>query len=342
MSAAEAIAGLAPAYKYHPLKVSPRLTGIVTPSSSTIKALTDIKYGRAEQKSFRELHYDDAKKLVELQRQNHFPSLSDGQGLWGDLLRPVYEGMLNVEVGSQTRWFETNGFCFPPRIVGKPKAGKANVAQYLYTDLIPERRQITLPGLYTLCRIAENVADVGAGMIIEAFAEQLEGILKTLPRGTALIEFAEPALSYDIKTDFPQRKQILALARLSYQYLLRYHSTTTIIQLPDGDIRAILELLELPVDGFGLDLLETIPENSPKKTINLEGRILSAGVINAWESSPDDLNWAEERVRQAAEFWQPSEIYITTNAQLYHTISHRYAMNKIQDIISLTERLRRG
>ena len=348
MTAAEVFPDPAPnpAHQYHSLKVSPRLSGITTPSSSTIKALTDIKYGRAEERPLRELHYEDAKALVELQQQYHFPYLSDGQQLWGDLLRPVYEGMENVEVGSQTRWFETNGFCFPPRIVGKPKAGKpqrneSHLAKYLYLDLVPERRQLTLPGLYTLCRMAENVAEIGTGALLEAFAQQLEGILETLPRGTALVEFTEPALAYDVKTDYPQRKQMLALAKLSYQYLLRQHRTITIIQLPDDDWQAIPELLDLSVDGFGVDLLETIPTTIPAKTINLEGKILSAGIINAWESYPDDLNWAEQRVRQAIGCWQPERVYITTNAQLYHTISHQYAQNKIQKIISLAERLGR-
>ncbi len=337
--------------------VYPRLTGIVTPSSSTIKALNDIKYGRAEPRPLRELYSEDTKELIELQQQNNFPYISDGQRLWGDLLRPVYEGMENVGVGSQTRWFETNGFCFPPRIAGKPRAGKADWGKYIYTDLLPAQRQITLPGLYTLLRMAENAAEVGEKPLLEAFSEQLALIIQSLPPGKTLIEFSEPALAYDSMTQFPRQREVLTLAKLAYQHLLQQQqrtttttttttitttttTITTLLQLPGGNFYDYPELLDLPVNGFGIDLTETIPNDR----INLEGKILSADMVNAWESYPEDLNFDAERVRNAIKLWQPSEVYITSNAQLYHTISYQYARNKILDIISLTkcltERLR--
>src|SRR3989344_5922899 len=104
------------------MTVQPRLTGIFTSKETDLLQQLDIKYGRMPPRALPEVFYEHTLELVKLQHQEGFKFISDGQRLWKDLLRPVYAGMSGVVIGRVTRWHETNGFCFPPRIIGKPLA----------------------------------------------------------------------------------------------------------------------------------------------------------------------------------------------------------------------------
>src|SRR3989338_7957471 len=129
------------------MNVQPRLTGITTPSPETLQKLLNIKYGRANG-SLSEIYTHNASQLVELQEREGYEIVSDGQYAAGDPFRPVYEGMEGVQIGSQTRWYETNGFCFPPQIVGELKAGTP-IEYWSKTIESNKKSTVTLPGPYT-------------------------------------------------------------------------------------------------------------------------------------------------------------------------------------------------
>lgn len=317
--------------------IEPRLSGMVTPSFSTIRELAEIKYGRSEPRPFRSVYSNDRDKLVELQNREGFRLISDGQMLWGDLFRPVYEGMKGIEPGAMTRWYETNGFCFPPKIVDKPDAGtELKIQSYLYENSF---NQVTIVGPYTLLRMSENPAERKPEEIIEAFTRQLIEIILKLEKGPIeLIEFIEPSIVYDAKLGIVEEKirlKALGMVLESYQEIARSVNVLTLLQLPYGNVEKTLEVFNFPVDGFGIDLTET---TNPTRAVNLSGKILSAGSVNAWSSVPEDIDYLEKRVRKAIETWQPGRVFVTSNAQLYHTISHESAIRKITEIAELARR----
>ena len=109
------------------------------------------------------------------------------------------------------------------------------------------------------------------------------------------------------------------------------------MQLPDGDFNQLAaDVLDFMVDGFGVDLTETValdPEISLKKMT------LSAGVLNAWSSLPEDLEIAAKKTREAVAAWNPKTVYVTTNSQLFYTIPNKPAIAKIAELEELAWRL---
>ena len=324
----------------------PRLTGIFTPSSEAIDELTALKYKRDFKgrvpRSPHEVHADEASKLVQLQRDAGFSLISDGQFSWGDLLRPVYAGTSGVDTGSQTRWFEVNGFVFPPRIVGRPKEAEVStIADYLYPSIMGPNGEVTLVGPYTMFRMTENETNVPSPLIRYAFSSQFKRVLSNLLPNIRLVEFCEPALSYDARHSISKNEmgEALAFARDAYREIASVvpNSVQTIVQLPDGDFNELAQyVIDLPVGGFGVDLTETV---TPSSKINLEGRILSAGILNSSSSVPENLPFSAQRVRMAISTWHPDSTYVTTYAQLFHTISHEPAVAKVKELGKLAEML---
>ena len=320
--------------------VEPRLTGITTPSSETLQTLLDMKYGRGQQKPLREVYRNDAQRLISLQQEEGFLLLSDGQRLWGDLLRPLYKGMTGVEEGSQTRWFESNGFCFPPRVVALPQIGRVFLEDYLYTDLVAKNMEVSILGPYSMLSMMEKNSMVDFDFVADAFANRYFRFMSTLPKQISLVEFIEPALALkeNTKNEQAQRWEV---AEYIYYTISLFSRIDNIIQLPPVDLSWLTEAKKFITKGYGLDLTENPCVEAWQVW---EGKILSLGILDAWSSAPQDLDYAEQRVRRALDELHVNEkgvekIYVTTNAQLYHTISHEPAMKKIKELGELARRL---
>lgn len=338
------------------MSVQPRLTGIFTHRETALQQLLDIKYGRTSPKLLEDIFFEDTSELIKLQLEEGFKEISDGQRSWGDLLRPIYvdkgefenssSGKENkttikgIKIGSMTRWYETNGFCFPPKIVGKPLAGSPKVNEYLFREEGKiKATEVTLPGPYTLLRMSLDVPPEYLPELLEVFTNQLQRIVASLPSSITLIELSEPSIVYDEKTGTlpeQERKELLQQARESYQQLYDCTSARLLLQLPQGNFLRFPEVLDFAVDGFGVDLTETIDFSSK---INLRGKILSAGIVDAWSSNPEDIEYLTKKVGRVINEWQPEEAYVTSNSQLYQTISHQGAIKKLQNIAELARRL---
>lgn len=326
------------------MDVQPRLNGITTPSPHTLQRLLDIKYGRAEETPREAIYAADTKALIELQQREGYEFISDGQHVWGDIFRPIYNGMEGVQMGSQTRWYETNGFCFPPKIVGAPNEGKPLItADYLHATATAEKNHkstITLPGPYTLCRMTENTIGIEEREIMDAFTHQLARIVRSLPPTFKVIEFTEPSWGYDQRrgVDVNVRKRTIDLAFGAYSTLVVAATVQrkVLLQLPHANFIANPEVLELPVHGYGIDLTETVAFS---EHINFRRKTLSAGVLDAWSSVPEDLDFAAQRVRQAIETWSPAQVFVTTNAQMFHSIPYAPAMERVKELAELAKRL---
>ena len=343
------------------MSVRPRLTGIFTPKETALQQLLDIKYGRTSPRPLGDIFFEDTLELIKLQLEEGFKLISDGQRSWGDLLRPIYvdkgefennsSGKENkttikgIKIGSMARWFETNGFCFPPKIVERPLAGSPKVNDYFFReDGKIKATEVTLPGPYTLLRMSQDVPQEYRSELLEAFTTQLQRIVASLPSSITLIEFSEPSIAYDERTRAlpeQERRELLQQARKSYQQLYGCTSAKLLLQLPQGNFLRFPEVLDFAVDGFGVDLTETVDFKAIdfSSKINLRGKILSAGVVDAWSSNSEDIEYLAKKVDRVINEWQPGEAYVTSNSQLYQTISHQGAIEKLQNIAELARRL---
>src|SRR3989344_2570463 len=111
--------------------------GITTHSDAALREELDIKYGRVKRREKKDVLGRDADELIALQAKLGFKRVSDGQLLWPDLFRPAYLLMEGVTIGSQTRWFATNGFAFTPLLDGKLSTRSADLSPVLFREKIP-------------------------------------------------------------------------------------------------------------------------------------------------------------------------------------------------------------
>lgn len=313
--------------------------GITTRSDKTLQEELDIKYARKPRRDKRDVLARDADELIALQSELGFTRISDGQLLWPDLFRPVYLLLNGVEVGSQTRWFETNGFTFAPKRTGTIAPRSSGLGKWLYKEKVPGDAvaKLTLPGPVTLAAHTEGAGDDELAGLVTAYGAHLAAIARDLVRrGYGHIEFAEPSL-LSRNGSFLQSEGVLDSAKRAYSGIVKGLKATTIVQLFFCDPNRVTEnVLELPVSGFLLDLVEAPLE----KELPFGDKILVAGVLDSRSSVPEDIGFAAERALSAAKLVGAKELHVTTNGQLFYTIASGPARRKIGEIAQLVSRVR--
>ena len=316
------------------MEIIPRLTGIFTYSPQAIQEMEDLKYHR-ESKTLQEIIQADSKELIKLQQEAGFSLISDGQRSWGDLLRPLGRAVDDLGITkTMLRWFETNGFYYALHFVDQ--AARENFNDYIFSNA--EEMTLTFPGLYTLARLTIGQEEYSKDEFsqldyyedaLDVYSNALKKIISDLPPEIKVLEFSEPSMIYDRTINFPLRKSLLNLARVAYGNLLSETNIITILQVPDGDINLVPEVFSYPTSGIGVDLTET---KELYNSLDLQNKILSAGILNAWTSEPENLEKCAARIKSFLPRWSQDKLFITTNAQLYHTIPYQGAVQKIKDL----------
>lgn len=320
------------------MRVEGYIHGITTRSDRTLQEELDIKYARKPRRERREVLARDADELIALQSELGFTRISDGQMLWPDLFRPVYLLLKGVGIGSQTRWFETNGFAFTPELTGTIAQRSSDLGKWLYREKIPGDAvaKLTLPGPVTLAAHTEGAGDDELAGLITAYGAHLAAIARYLvKRGYGHIEFAEPSLLSG-KVPLFQNRGVLDSAKRAYSKIVRGLKATTIAQFFFCDPNRVTEdVLELPVSGFLLDLVEAPLE----KELRFGDKILVAGVLDSRSSVPEDIGFAAGRALSAARLAGAKEFHVTTNGQLFYTIASEPARRKMGEIAQLVSRV---
>ncbi|MBS3165336.1 hypothetical protein J4439_07955 [Candidatus Woesearchaeota archaeon] len=313
--------------------------GITTHSDAALREELDIKYGRVKRREKKDVLGRDADELIALQAKLGFKRVSDGQLLWPDLFRPAYLLMEGVTIGSQTRWFDTNGFAFTPLLDGKLSTRSADLSPVLFREKIPSSSvpKVTLPGPVTLAAHTEGAEDWQS--LIPEYAQHIALLSRELRKhGYRHIEYAEPSLLLPHAAPLAHEEGVVEACRAAYGHIVHGLDATTIIQLFFGNPNSIPPaLLELPVSGFLLDLVEAPIADGTK--LSLKGKILVAGAIDSRSSVPEDLGLAERRVQQAVKALHPREVHITTNGPLFYTISSEPSREKLREIAALAAKV---
>lgn len=272
-----------------------------------MSATRGLDRGRVDVKGVSEAFDQDLAEFVRVQQEAQLDFFSDGLLRWQDIFRPLAESSGPLKPGPLVRWFDTNTFFRAPdfsRTIAAPKA-----AGLVPADVVPRPRVASLPSPYMLSRAAQ-AGSKDANQLMADLAERvLRPAIETVAAaGATLIHLEEPWLAYFGIADGDWKPFEAALAALK-----KPANTTVILHLYFGDAgRFIQRLRALPVDGIGIDLVETDIASLGTGW----DKDLAIGVLSGRSSGIEALDSTVELARRVADTVKPRNLYLTSNCDL--------------------------
>jgi 5-methyltetrahydropteroyltriglutamate--homocysteine methyltransferase len=241
------------------------------------KTLHALERHEAEPKDLTTAQDDLATEVIAEQEAAGIDLVTDGHVRWDDLLTPFARSMSGFEVGGLMRWFDNNVYYRRPVCVGPIEwGGPASVDAYRHAASIATKPvKAVIPGPITFARLS---VDERYG-VYEKFVLALARVLaqeafELQAAGAPVIQIDEPALLFapeDLELARRALGSITAEISASETKLMTYY----------GDAKRLgPDLFELPVDGFGLDLVSG-PENVQLLRSLPDRARLQAGIVDA-------------------------------------------------------------
>ncbi|MGF7046958.1 5-methyltetrahydropteroyltriglutamate--homocysteine methyltransferase [Paenibacillus sp. DS2015] len=218
-----------------------------------------------------------------------------------------------------TKWFNTNYHYIVPELNGATPALTKNQPLLAYREA-KEKLGIegkpVLVGLYTFLKLAKGYEADQLDALIEQFLPLYTQILQELEQeGVQWIQVDEPILVTSVtQQDIERVQHIYAVLHAAAPKL------NIMLQTYFEAVDHYEELISLPVQGLGLDLVHGLEQNlqSIKKFGFPEGKTLGAGLIdgrNIWRSS---LESPLQLLKELSEFVPYDRIVVQPSCSLLH------------------------
>ncbi|MEA2435003.1 MAG: 5-methyltetrahydropteroyltriglutamate--homocysteine methyltransferase [Actinomycetota bacterium] len=240
---------------------------------------------------------DLARQIIGEQEQAGIDIVTDGHARWDDILTPFARQWNGFEIGGLLRWFDNNVYYRRPVATSAIGwGGPASVDALKFAKSATDRKvKAVIPGPVTFARLSvdEHYGDHQSFVI--AIAEVLaQEAFELEAAGADVIQIDEPAL-----LDAPED---LALAKTAIQRITsEIKNTPTILATYFGDAKRLgTELFDLPVDGFGFDLVSG-PENANLIGQVPQDRTVQVGVVDARNTKLEDVDKLATTIQQLAE-----------------------------------------
>jgi 5-methyltetrahydropteroyltriglutamate--homocysteine methyltransferase len=231
---------------------------------------------------------------------------SDGLLKWQDIFRPLLEG-IGTKPHTLVRWFDTNTFFREPELPTKvPTLGSPDGV--VPDASVPRPRLTTLPSPYMFSRAARTDQDRNSLMVDLAERVLRPAVDAAVAAGSQMIHLEDPWLGYVgiTREDWVPLKEALEILHRNLDATLAFH-----VYFGDAGPH-IDQLLSLPVDAIGVDLIET--------DINALGshwnKGLVAGVINGRSSMLESVENTVAVARHLADRVRPRNLYLSSNCEL--------------------------
>jgi 5-methyltetrahydropteroyltriglutamate--homocysteine methyltransferase len=238
------------------------LTGPFPRPEAVVAATRDLDRGRASPEAVEAAYRAAEAELVALERKNGLSPLTGGFLRWPDLFRPFAENWPGFEVGTLTRWFETNTFYRQPVLRHPPERRPGALASWLPAAsraLSPADSKAILPGPYTFAGLLDNQSGETAVSLIHRLGRLLaEELAELRSLGYASVQFQEPLLVVR-----PPEGPAAESVRAAYRAIAEAAGPAeTVLWTYFGDAAPVFPLLaSLPVGAVGIDLAETEPDS---------------------------------------------------------------------------------
>ncbi|MDQ6710554.1 MAG: hypothetical protein M3Z11_08360 [Candidatus Dormibacteraeota bacterium] len=268
-----------------------------------MSATRSLDRGRVDQRAVDDAFAQDEVQFVRVQQQSGVDFFSDGLIRWQDIFRPLSES-----AGPLVRWFDTNTFFRAPELPD-PIAVDPKRPGIVPADSVPRPRVATLPSPYMFSRAAR----AGRRDRNDLMGQIAQGLLRpaidaAVAAGAKVIHLEEPWVAYfGIEgNDWKPFEEALRALRGSA-------AATIILHCYFGDAgRFKDQLLRLPVDGIGVDLVETDLAELGRGW----DKDLLIGCLNGRSSVIESLNATVELARRVADTVRPRNLYLSSTCEL--------------------------
>jgi len=271
-----------------------------------VAATRGIDRGRVGRDAVEEAFAEDLAAFVRVQTNAGMDFFSDGLLKWQDIFRPLM-GALGAKPHTLLRWFDTNTFFREPELAG-PIPTVTNPDGVVADPSVPRPRVTTLPSPYMFSRAAHTDQDRNHLMVDLAERVLRPAIDAAVASGSELIHLEDPWLGY-----FGITRDDWAPLAEALQVLHRDLKATLAFHVYFGDAGPhIDQLLRLPVEAIGVDLIET----DLAALGSGWDKGLVAGIINGRSSILESPDNTVEVARHLADTVRPRNLYLSSNCEL--------------------------
>ena len=287
------------------------LNGQFPRSENLIRATRDFDRGRTSLTELEKAFTEDYNSVKELQK--NFKWVSDGLLYWQDILRPFADVVEGTRIGGLVRYYETNTFIRRLYFsTAKIKEDNKWVETYFRFGNLA-----ILPGPFTFKKYTY-------GFSLPQILDVLTVVVKMLVEsGFSVFYFQEPEVVYESIGNFPENYKMF------FSHIKRESGASTIVlNTYFGSVVPIIkQLLNLEIDGIGVDFFETdvlaLRECGWDKN-----KGIIAGVVNTTNSLMESIEMVEPLINVLTDDIKPGFLVLTGRAD-FELLPRRIAENKV-------------
>lgn len=276
------------------------------------KTLHALERGEATVEDLYAAHDDLVREIVAEQETAGIEVISDGHARWDDLLTPFARHFAGFEIGGLLRWFDNNVYYRRPICTGPIEwRGPSSVDAYKFAASVASRPvKAVIPGAFTFATLSvdehyhdirEFVLAIARVLAQEAF--ELEAA------GAKDIQIDEPAL-----LDAPEYLDLVQEATYVVTSELKGAETTLATYFDDAK-RVGPQIFDLPVSGFGFDLISG-PENVQLLKECPPEKFIQAGIVDARNTKLEDTDDLVREIEELAVLLGPDCLRVSPSAGL--------------------------
>lgn len=227
-------------------------------------------------------------------------------------------GAENVVASEMTKWFNTNYHYIVPEYEGQQLALQHNVyAQYIQEaiEAFGMTPRVTIIGPFTFYKLTKGIGHEQKQHYIQQLVMVYKELLQSLEAsGATSIQLEEPSLTKDLMSED------IALVQHFYHQILKGLTVETICATYFEALSDYQTMINLPVDGFGLDFVHGKNENlaALKKFGFPKDKVLYAGIINGRDIWRAELQKQLALVAEIRSYVPFSPIHLQTSCSLQH------------------------
>ena len=287
------------------------LVGAYSRNEYLIKSFREYFKNKLERDELKKRILEEAKKIVELQSRAGLRYIVDGMLEWHDLLRPIAENLLGIEVNGLARWFDNNAFYKKPIITGEIHRKNSILSGYVYPDLVTMGRwKLILPDPYTFISLSENRSKLKLDDLLFHYSEALNNELLELQikHRIGQVQLSAPSLVWR-----KLEKDILDTVGHAIAEMLKGVAAEKMIHLYFGDgLNALPAVLDYDLDVVGFDLTYT----NLKILADYDIDKVALGIVDGRNSLLEDVEMVAKKIDRYIDEREPEIIYITPSCEL--------------------------
>lgn len=265
----------------------------------------------------------ETKRIVQLQKDAGLSYLSDPLLGWDDMLRPYSISFKGLEVNGLNRFFETNTFYRVPVVKERIKGdGKATLNSLHVEILRKEGRPllVSLPEPLTFALMCKDEVYGKLEVLASDIATALSKEAKSLKEHFDLLVLKAPYLS------FIKEKDLFFLSSDLVEKVRKAFGKEVILHTYFKDVSDRLDLLlEIPVDGLGIDTFNTPLHSLRDYTF----KSITLSVIDGYNTKMETTQSIRERIAWAENNLKFKKLRVSNNLDLEY-VPYRFAVRKVK------------